>query len=316
MNTNTENNYYVYCHYFPNGKVYVGITSKEPEKRWLKDGYGYRQQKIMYSAIKKYGWENIIHEVIARNVSYESAKNMEIDLIELYNSTDRKCGYNISPGGDLISEESRKKISKSCIGRQVSEESRKKMSEQRRGKKKSEEHRRKIGESNKGRIMSVETRKKISEKAKGRVYDTEHDPRNIPILQYRIFDGELVARYRSFSEAAKLTGASRPHINECAKEKRRQVLDCIWVYEDMATDEYVQMRLNKARLHSLYKPVVISKSSDFLMPIYCENIAMAAKLLHISPSTISYNIKQKSYCNGYYIKEVTVDEYCSVMDIL
>ena len=303
-NKDNSNTFAVYCHYFPNGKVYVGLTCHSEDiegKRFGHDGCKYKEQPLVYRAIQKYGWDNIQHEIIARYISRESAVNIEKDLISLYRSNERKYGYNISPGGEE--------------GSYHSEETKKKMSEQRRGKKKSEEHRRKIGESNRGKVMSAETKKKISEKAKGRVYDTEHDPRNIAILQFRIADGKFIARYRSFSEAAKLTGASRPHINECAKEKRRQVLDCIWVYEDMATDEYVQMRLNKARLHSLYKPVVISKSSDFLMPIYCENIAMAARLLNASPSTISHNIKQKPYCNGYYIKEVTVDEYCSVMDI-
>ena len=35
------NNYTVYCHIFPNGKRYVGITKQKPEYRW-DNGNGYR----------------------------------------------------------------------------------------------------------------------------------------------------------------------------------------------------------------------------------------------------------------------------------
>lgn len=242
-----KNIYAVYCHYFPNGKVYVGITSKEPEQRWLKNGYGYKEQTIMYNAVKKYGWDNIKHVVIARNVGYESAKNIEIDLIALYNSTNRKNGYNISPGGDLISEESRKKISISRTGQHVSEESRKKMSEQRKGKKKSEEHKRKIGEAHRGMKMSDDFCKKMSEIAKNRHHDTTKDPRNMAVLQYRICDGKFINRYISLAEASRQTGASKSHISECAKDKRRQELGFVWLYENTATEEYIDYRIAKAK---------------------------------------------------------------------
>ena len=39
-------NYTVYMHRFPNGKVYIGMTSKKPEDRW-KRGSGYRTQISM-----------------------------------------------------------------------------------------------------------------------------------------------------------------------------------------------------------------------------------------------------------------------------
>ena len=56
-----ENNYKVYKHTTPNGKVYIGITCQDPQKRW---GYGcnYKNQRYFSTAIKKYGWDNITHE--------------------------------------------------------------------------------------------------------------------------------------------------------------------------------------------------------------------------------------------------------------
>lgn len=240
-----KDTYSVYMHVFPNNKVYIGITSKEPEKRWLKDGYGYKNQIVVNRAIKRYGWENIDHIVIARNVNLESAKNIEIDLIELYDSTNRKNGYNISPGGGMISKESREKISRSRMGQHPSEEARKKMSASRKGKPKSEEHKRKIGESNTGRRLSEETKEKIRQKAIGRHHDTDKDPRNIPVLQYDIFTKQLLGEYVSINKAARDTGLSYSHICECAKDKRRQEGNCIWIYSSMATEDYVQQRLSR-----------------------------------------------------------------------
>lgn len=301
-------------HVFPNDKIYVGITSKEPEKRWLKDGYGYRNQQVVYSAIKKYGWNNIQHIVIARNISYESAKNIEIDLISLYDTTNRKNGYNISPGGDLISEESRKKISSSRTGQHPSEEARRKMSESRRGKKKSEEHRRKIGEAHRGMKRSKEFCKKISEIAKNHHYNTDNDPRNIPVLQYRISDGEFIARYVSAAKAGRELDVKYTHIHECAKGNRRQVADCIWVYEKDATEEYIRDRLNKARLHNLYRPVVIADNLNFCCPMYCESISMAARFVKGATSSVGNVIDTQRPYHGYYFKRISIDEYLDVLN--
>lgn len=43
--------YIVYCHIFPNGKRYVGITSQKPNERW-RNGRGYKGSNAVYNAIK------------------------------------------------------------------------------------------------------------------------------------------------------------------------------------------------------------------------------------------------------------------------
>jgi predicted GIY-YIG superfamily endonuclease len=58
-----DNNYKVYMHTFPDNKVYIGITRQSLSQRWGKDGYGYQKQPV-YNAIKKYGWDNIKHELV------------------------------------------------------------------------------------------------------------------------------------------------------------------------------------------------------------------------------------------------------------
>ena len=102
--------YYVYIHYFPNGKVYVGITCVSPKRRWRPDGSGYKHQSVMWSAIQKYGWGNIQHEIIASNLTQVEACNFEILLIRNLKSTDHRYGYNIDNGGQTTGT-TRRKIS-------------------------------------------------------------------------------------------------------------------------------------------------------------------------------------------------------------
>lgn len=95
----TEKNYIVYMHYFPNKKRYIGITRRGAKKRWGKNGNGYKGQ-VVYNAIKKYGWNNILHLIPYRNLTEEEAKAKEIELIAKYKTNDIKYGYNITAGGD------------------------------------------------------------------------------------------------------------------------------------------------------------------------------------------------------------------------
>ena len=92
--------YSVYLHTFPNGKRYVGVTRQNPLNRW-NNGYGYRNQKLIFRAILKYGWDNIKHEVLFSNLSKKEAEEKEIELIALYKSDNPQYGYNILRGGDI-----------------------------------------------------------------------------------------------------------------------------------------------------------------------------------------------------------------------
>ena len=94
----SEKQFCVYKHTTPNGKVYIGITSLSPERRWNR-GSGYRNQPLFYRAIQKYGWDNICHEVVVEHLSKDEASEMEMMLIDKYKSTDPKHGYNLTGGG-------------------------------------------------------------------------------------------------------------------------------------------------------------------------------------------------------------------------
>lgn len=92
-----ECGFFVYKHTSPNGKVYIGITCREPKKRWQA---GYRHNVHFQNAINKYGWDNISHEVLFSGLSEENAKRTETNLISLYKSSDPEYGYNKTDGGE------------------------------------------------------------------------------------------------------------------------------------------------------------------------------------------------------------------------
>lgn len=114
-----DKKYCVYMHTTPSGKIYIGITRQLVKKRW---GNGNRYSTQYFSrAIKKYGWENIKHEVLFENLTEKEAKQKEMELIKKYKSNNKDYGYNITAGGDTISElgftkEHREKISKALKG--------------------------------------------------------------------------------------------------------------------------------------------------------------------------------------------------------
>lgn len=117
--------YTVYRHISPSGKVYIGITCMKPEYRW-NHGKGYKEidQPVFSRAIKKYGWDNITHEILYSGLTEKDAKNLEINLIKQYKSLG--LSYNITDGEDggrglhnkrkKMSDETKLKMSKSRKG--------------------------------------------------------------------------------------------------------------------------------------------------------------------------------------------------------
>lgn len=170
--------YSVYKHTFPNGKVYIGITSQEPNERWgvngrrylTKNKNGRYNQQLMARAICKYDWDNVKHEILFNNLTKIDAEQKEMDLISYYKSNKKDFGYNISNGGNTkgtVSEETKQKLRDINLGKKYSEETKEKISKLRMGRYHSKRTREMISNSLMGHIVTIETRKKISESNKG-----------------------------------------------------------------------------------------------------------------------------------------------------
>ena len=94
----SANNWCLYMHTCPNGKVYIGITSKSPKDRW-RNGRGYETNVLFNRAIIKYGWDNIEHDVLLDGLTKAQAEHYEIEFIKELESNNPAYGYNISSGG-------------------------------------------------------------------------------------------------------------------------------------------------------------------------------------------------------------------------
>lgn len=200
--------YFVYMHVSPNGKKYVGITQNYL-KRW-RNGLGYWQNKYFYNAIKKYGWNNFEHIIVAENLTLQDAEKMEIALISKYKTNNKEFGYNHAKGGKVnrgykLSDETRRKLSENHIGisnvnkgKSMSEEQKEKISKSLKnkyigenhhmyGKHHDEETKSKISKSNRGKSrnagkdnywygkhFSEEHKNKISKSLSGRTFSEEH----------------------------------------------------------------------------------------------------------------------------------------------
>ena len=104
----------VYKHTAPNGKVYIGITSKTPVRRFGRKGQGYKSNPHFWNAIQRYGWDSITHEILFENLTFSEAGNIEKQLIAEYRSADPEHGYNIALGGqgNTMNDCTRLKLSK------------------------------------------------------------------------------------------------------------------------------------------------------------------------------------------------------------
>lgn len=211
--------YLVYKHTSPSGKVYIGITSKTIQER---KNCGYGHNAYFRSAIKKYGWSNFKHEMVAEGLTADEAQDMEKRLIAEMNSTDRDKGYNLSLGGEAPfsglrhSEATKAKISKANKGRVISLSARQRMSNSHKGKQ--------IGEKNPmyGKPKSAETIQKQ--------YDT-HRHQMKPIDQLDM-DGNLLATYESINSAARALGTTKQNIRSCLIGRSRHSCGYKWQYHN------------------------------------------------------------------------------------
>ena len=217
-----------------NNKVYIGITSKTLADRFRK-GNGYNHNAHFKSAIEKYGWDNFEHVLVAEDLTYEDACEMEKALIKKYDSTNREKGYNISQGGESTR-----------LGIKHSEETKQKMRDNHwstRGRSKLlgthlpeyriEQLKARCGElaSFYGKHHTEETKQKISESNSGEnsywhnhEMSEEHckhisESHYKPILQ--ILNGEVIAEFPSAKDAEEQTGIARYNISRCCCNHRK-----------------------------------------------------------------------------------------------
>lgn len=218
------NNYLVYKHTSPSGKVYIGITKQLVTKRW-KNGRGYEGCTAFYRAVQKYGWQNIEHEIVAQELTKEDACSMEQHLIAEYKSYDPQFGYNLTHGGEHYepNEEWRRKLSE-ANKRYYREhpEAREKVAEQSKGRACSDENKEYFRARMKQYYVDhPEERERVSKTFRGMKRSEEFcrklgERKSKPVICL-----ETGIRYKSITQAALELGVNRMGITHVLKGKAK-----------------------------------------------------------------------------------------------
>lgn len=210
------NNYTVYKHTGPSGKVYIGITKRRPSKRF-DNGNGYKHCPHFSAAIKKYGWDAFKHEIIETGLTKEEAERREIELIASLRSNDRQYGYNTDKGGNApgrMSEETKQKMRQHMLG---DKNPTRKFGHPFLGKKHSDESKMLMSaaaRSRIGRVVTPETRAKLRQSEKTR----------------SVIDIETGIVYDGIHEAAEKTGLTATKICAVCKGRRKTTGGKRWKY--------------------------------------------------------------------------------------
>lgn len=261
-------NFYVYKHTSPSGKVYIGITNNI-QRRWEHNGIHYISKKkngkyihpIFAQAILKYGWKNFTHEIMLEDLSRSEACYAEKYLIRWYKIHHQS--YNCTDGGDgtwglrvPISEERRKAVTEfmrtnhPMKGRHHTFESRKKMSKSLKGRKLSDTHILHISESLKGREISEEQKNKMSNYMKLHPERWASGKQRQEVHQYSL-EGRYIASYPSAYDAAiNISGKNNAGcIRSCIYGESTSALGYIWSYEKVNNiDNPVEHRKKRTNL--------------------------------------------------------------------
>lgn len=217
--------YIIYKLIFPNGKIYIGQTSKEFDfymKNYKNNSYNKnlkRYNNPIYRAIRKYGWNNIKKEILF-TTSAEFVDELETKMIAEHNATDNKVGYNIlkeakTMRGFRHSEETKRKIREKNIqtnsgknhpffGKHHTEETKQKMK-----KPKTDEHKINLSKS---KLNKKQTK--------------EHIQNRIRIIQKSVDafiykTGEFVGTFESIKQAGEKLKINKSNISAILNNRQK-----------------------------------------------------------------------------------------------
>lgn len=133
--TKEKRQWIIYMYTFPNGKRYIGKTSTSlKERQGGANWSGYKHCTVLMRAVKKYGIENIIQDILFEGeMTDEYSSRLEQMCILLFKTNCRRFnnpqyGYNTTDGGE------------GTVGHHHTEESKQKMSESKKGKMTGKDH--------------------------------------------------------------------------------------------------------------------------------------------------------------------------------
>jgi group I intron endonuclease len=165
-----------------NGKIYIGQDTKNNSK-YLGSGI------LLKKAIKKYGKEIFIKEILEKCIDKNMLDEREKYWIQHYDSRNPNIGYNIAYGGEGViglkhSPETKEKIRNTLKNKPISQNSLDALIRSRghrKGKAISDEQKSAISKANKGKTawnknktLSTETKLKMRKSKLGKMLSEEH----------------------------------------------------------------------------------------------------------------------------------------------
>lgn len=213
---------------FPNNKKYIGKTRRLLSQRQKKDWSGYKNCRLLWNAIQKYGIKNIETQIIFEgDIDNQTASDMENKYIEYYKTNANKYnnpsyGYNLTSGGEglndwiptperlAILQEQMKNNGYNNRGKKLSNETKEKIRKSHIGKHRepmSRETKNKISISNSKQNMSYETHIRKSQSKMKKVICND-----LQLNQTFVFDSQM--------EAAKFIGVSFAEMSRLVNHKR------------------------------------------------------------------------------------------------
>lgn len=172
---------------------YIGIGSQSKFAR----AYDTRRRNPIWQAIVKKTQYDV--EILLDGLTYDVV--LEKEFIKLYGRIDNKTGClaNMTSGGDgtydiIRNEDTRKRMSRSRIGKVATPETKKKMSSAHMGKTLTDESKLRLSNSRKGMKFSETHRRNISKSS----------PRCKPIRVYNARTNEFIGEYHSIGNACEI----------------------------------------------------------------------------------------------------------------
>jgi hypothetical protein len=169
-----NNKYYIYLH--------IKLDTGEPF--YIGKGSGRRayqkrsRSEFWHNIVTKHGYDIILLE---EELTNEEANQVEIYWIKRIGRRDLGLGplVNLTDGGEgiigqIVSNETKLKMSNAHIGIKKTDEHKKNISKGRTGIKFSNKHKLNMSITNKGKPKSEETKKKMSDSQKGKIKSEEH----------------------------------------------------------------------------------------------------------------------------------------------
>ena len=204
MKDTGEKTFSVYMHISPQGKRYIGITSKNPLHRW-NGGKAYSQNKHFTRAINAHGWDSFVHVILFQGLTRAEACEREKALIEQYKSNAPQYGYNLSSGGENPAD-----------GVKQRPETVRKRAEALRGQRRGPTPA--ISNAKKGKSNGHEGKRGADAKNSG------------VLLQIDETTKQTVATFYGYAEMHRVTGYAQTPVKECVKGTRRRAYGYLWDY--------------------------------------------------------------------------------------